>query len=267
MTGLKVTALEAGYQDHPVVRGVSFEVEPGGIFGLIGPNGSGKTTLFRCVCGLKRPWKGAIALGDEDISRIPRKRLARIAAFIPQIHTVDFPYTVEEYVLMGRYPYRGRLSPFTREDHAVVAETMETLQIGHVRRERIQRLSGGEMQRVFLACGLVQRPEILLMDEPTTHLDIGHQVRLLGMLRDLSRDTGLTVLVTLHDLNMAALFCTSLALLDHGLIHAQGTADEVLTRENIERVYGVRSEVGRDPFHNRPHVYFLNSGEREDVRS
>lgn len=267
MKGLTVTELNVGYQNRSVVKSVSFEVTPRNIFGLIGPNGSGKTTLFKCMCGLLRPWDGTIKLGEEDISNISRRRLARIAAFIPQIHTVSFPYTVEEYVLMGRYPYRGRLSPFTREDHVIVDETMEMLQIDHVKTQHIQHLSGGEMQRVFLACGLVQRPEILLMDEPTTHLDIGHQIRLLNMLRDLSRETGLTVLITLHDLNMAGLYCTSLALLDNGVIHARGTADEVLTRENIEHVYGVHTEVGRDPYINRPHVYFLNSHEREEARS
>ena len=258
MTGLTAECLKAGYQDHPVVNGVSFEVAPRSIFGLIGPNGSGKTTLFKCICGLLKPWSGTIRLGEDDISRIPRRRLARVAAFIPQIHTVPFPYTVEEYVLMGRYPHRGRMSAFTGEDRAIVDETMEMLRIDHVRHQRIQRLSGGEVQRVFLACGLVQRPEILLMDEPTTHLDIGHQVRLLNMLHTLSRETGLTVLVTLHDLNLAGMYCTSLALLDNGRIHARGTPDEVLTRDNIEHVYRVRSEVARDPHLNRPHVYFLD---------
>ncbi|MCU0576007.1 MAG: ABC transporter ATP-binding protein [Desulfobacterota bacterium] len=257
MTGLTATELKAGYQDHQVVHGVSFEVAPRTIFGLIGPNGSGKTTLFKCLCGLLKPWGGTIRLGPEDISRIPKRRLARTAAFIPQIHAVTFPYTVEEYVLMGRYPHRGRMSAFTREDKAIVEETMETLEIAHVRRQCIQRLSGGEMQRVFLACGLVQKPEILLMDEPTTHLDIGHQVRLLTMLSELSQAGGLTVLVTLHDLNLAGLYCSSLALLDHGLIHAHGSPGEVLTRDNIEHVYKVRTEVGRDPYLNRPHVYFM----------
>ncbi|HPI93070.1 MAG TPA: ABC transporter ATP-binding protein [Deltaproteobacteria bacterium] len=261
MTGLTALDLKAGYQDHAVVSGVSFEVAPRTVFGLIGPNGSGKTTLFKCMCGILRPWEGTIRLGGEDVSRIPRRRLARIAAFIPQIHSVTFPYTVEEYVLMGRYPHRGRMSAFTREDRSIVDETMEMLQIAHVRRQRLQRLSGGEMQRVFLACGLVQKPEILLMDEPTSHLDIGHQVRLLTMLRRLSQETGLTVLITLHDLNLAGLYCTSLALLDNGLIHAQGSPEEVLTRDNIEQVYKVRSQVARDPFFNRPHVYFLDSRE------
>jgi len=267
MTGLTAERIRAGYQDRPVVDDVSFEVEPRSIFGLIGPNGSGKTTLFKCMCGLLRPFSGTIRLGGEDVSRIPRRRLARMAAFIPQVHAVTFPYTVEEYVLMGRYPHRGRLSAFTREDHAIVDETMEMLRIDHVRRQRIQRLSGGEMQRVFLACGLVLRPEILLMDEPTAHLDIGHQVRLLTMLRTLSAERGLTVLVTLHDLNLAGLYCTSLALLDRGRIHARGTPGEVITRDTIEHVYGLRSQVACDPYLNRPHVYFLGSCERENGES
>jgi iron complex transport system ATP-binding protein len=261
VTGLVAQDLTAGYQDHRVIEGVSFAVEPGSVFGLIGPNGSGKTTLFRCLSGLLKPWSGTVRLAGEDIARIPRRRLARLAAFIPQIHSVAFPYTVEEYVLMGRYPHRGRTAAFTAQDREVVEETMALLDIAEVRDKRIQRLSGGEMQRVFLAGGLVQRPEILLMDEPTTHLDITHQVRLMTLLGDLSARSGLTVLVTLHDLNMAGLYCTSLALLHQGRIHAMGRPEEVLSRDNIEHVYQVRSEVGPDPYLNKPHVYFL--GEKD----
>ncbi len=113
------------------------------------------------------------------------------------------------------------------------------------------------MQRVFLACGLAQKPEILLMDEPTTHLDIGHQIRLLDLVKGLSVNYGLTVLVTLHDLNLAGLYCTSIALMDHGRIHAQGSPDEVLTEENIEHVYRTRVKVGKDPVLHKPHIFFV----------
>ncbi len=257
MNGLTVEGLVVGYQVRPVVDGVSFTVDAGSIFGLIGPNGSGKTTLFKCICALMKPWRGKVFLGDEDISLMPKKKLARKAAFIPQIHTATFPYTVEEYVLMGRYPYRGRMMPFTKADRLIVEETLETLDLAEVKTQRIQRLSGGEMQRVFLACGLAQRPEILLMDEPTTHLDIGHQMRLLDLVKDLSQTSGLTVLVILHDLNLASLYCTSIALMDNGLIHAQGSPEEVLIRKNIEHVYRTRVEVGKDPVSFKPHIFFV----------
>ena len=257
MTGLRVENLTAGYQDHPVVDGVSFAVNPGGIFGLIGPNGSGKTTLFKCIYGLMKPWQGKIFLGDENLFTMPRKKLAQKAAFIPQIHSLSFPYTVEEYVLMGRYPHRGRMMPFTLADRQIVEDTLTLLDLTGVRAQRIQRLSGGEMQRVFLACGLAQKPEILLMDEPTTHLDIGHQIRLLDLVTGLSGNYGLTVLVTLHDLNLASLYCTSIALMDHGRIHAQGSPEEVLTAENIEHVYRARVKVGKDPVLLKPHIFFV----------
>jgi iron complex transport system ATP-binding protein len=262
MTGLRVENLTAGYQDHPVVDGVSFTVNPGGIFGLIGPNGSGKTTLFKCICALMKPWGGKVFLGDEDIGSMPKKKIAKKAAFIPQIHAVSFPYTVEEYVFMGRYPHRGRMMPFTPSDRRIVEETLTMLDLTEVRAQRIQRLSGGEMQRVFLACGLAQKPEILLMDEPTTHLDIGHQIRLLDLVKGLSGNNGLTVLVTLHDLNLASLYCTSIALMDHGRIHAQGSPEEVLTAANIEHVYRARVEVGKDPVLLKPHIFFV-PGQKE----
>jgi len=254
---LSVKDLTAGYQDRPVVDGVSLAVEQGGILGLIGPNGSGKTTLFKCISGLMKPWSGSMSLGGEDIRTMPKRKLARKAAFIPQIHSVSFPFSVEEYVLMGRYPHRGRMMPFTGEDHRVVDETLEMLDLVEVRTKHIQQLSGGEMQRVFLACGLAQKPEILLMDEPTTHLDIGHQVRLLDLVKGLARTSGLTVLVTLHDLNLAGLYCTSTALLDHGRIHAQGSPEEVLTAENILHVYRTKVEVGQDPVSSKPHIFFV----------
>jgi iron complex transport system ATP-binding protein len=257
MTGLRVENLTAGYQDHRVVDGVSFAVNPGGIFGLIGPNGSGKTTLFKCICALMKPWGGAVFLGDEDIGAMPKKKIAQKAAFIPQIHSLSFPYTVEEYVLMGRYPHRGRMMPFTLADRQIVEETLTMLDLTEVRAQRIQRLSGGEMQRVFLACGLAQKPEILLMDEPTTHLDIGHQVRLLDLVKGLAGNYGLTVLVTLHDLNLASLYCTSIALMDHGRIHAQGSPEEVLNAQNIEQVYRARVEIGKDPVLLKPHIFFV----------
>jgi iron complex transport system ATP-binding protein len=257
MIGLRVENLTAGYQDHPVVDGVSFAVNPGGIFGLIGPNGSGKTTLFRCIYGLMKPWQGNVSLGDEDLFTMPRKKLAQKAAFIPQIHSLSFPYTVEEYVLMGRYPHRGRMMPFTQADRQIIEETLTLLDLTEVKAQPIQRLSGGEMQRVFLACGLAQKPEILLMDEPTTHLDIGHQVRLLDLIKSLSGNYGLTVLVTLHDLNLASLYCTSIALMDHGRIHAKGSPEEVLTAQNIEHVYRARVEAGKDPVLLKPHIFFV----------
>jgi iron complex transport system ATP-binding protein len=257
MIGLNVKDLTAGYQGRVVVDGITFSIEQGSIFGLIGPNGSGKTTVFKCISGLLKQWGGSVFLGDEEVSSMPKKKIARKAAFIPQIHAVSFPYTVEEYVLMGRYPHRGRLMPFTPEDHQIVDETIEMLDLAAVRTQRIQRLSGGEMQRVFLACGLAQKPEILLMDEPTTHLDIGHQIRLLDMVKERSLSGGLTVLVTLHDLNLAGLYCTSIALMNHGRIQAQGNPEKVLTSENIEHVYNARVEVGIDPISLKPHIFFM----------
>ena len=202
MTGLTAERIRAGYQDRPVVDDVSFEVEPRSIFGLIGPNGSGKTTLFKCMCGLLRPFSGTIRLGGEDVSRIPRRRLARMAAFIPQVHAVTFPYTVEEYVLMGRYPHRGRLSAFTREDHAIVDETMEMLRIDHVRRQRIQRLSGGEMQRVAIGRALINHPRIILADEPTGNLDSATSQMIFELFEELNRQ-GMTLIIVTHNLELA----------------------------------------------------------------
>lgn len=257
MTGLRIEGLTAGYQKLPVVKDVSLEAATGKISGIIGPNGSGKTTLFKCICGLIRPRGGRVLLGGQDISRIPRRRFAQTAAFIPQSQVIPFPFTVEEYVLMGRYPHRGRVMPFSPDDRRVVKETLAMLDLTELKDHQIQRLSGGEVQRAILAGGLAQKPEIILMDEPTSHLDIGHQVRLLSLLKGLSENSGLTVLIILHDLNLASAYCDALALMDDGRVFSQGSPAEVLTEENIGQVYRTPVVVGTDPVIGRPHVYFI----------
>jgi iron complex transport system ATP-binding protein len=256
MTGLNVEALTAGYQKRPVLKGLSLEVVPGKISGIIGPNGCGKTTLFRCICGMVRPWSGSIRVGGEDIRQVSGRKLARLAAFIPQLQGMPFPFTVEEYVLMGRYPHRGRLMPFSREDRRIVEETLDMLDLLELKGQQVQRLSGGEMQRVFLAGGLAQKPEILLMDEPTSHLDIGHQVRLLDLIGDLTVSSGLTVLIILHDLNLASAYCEKVALMAEGTILSQGSPEDVITEKNIEQAYRTPVDVGKDPVTARPFIFF-----------
>jgi iron complex transport system ATP-binding protein len=182
---------------------------------------------------------------------------ARKAAFIPQLQVAPFPFTVEEYVLMGRYPHRGRVMPLTNDDRRIVDETLAMLDLTALKDQQIQRVSGGELQRVFLAGGLAQKPEILLMDEPTSHLDIGHQVRLLGLLKRLSERSGLTVLVILHDLNLASAYCETLTLLENGMVYAHGSPEEVLTAENIEQVYRTPVASRINPVTGRPHIFFI----------
>jgi iron complex transport system ATP-binding protein len=257
---LTVEHVTAGYEKDPIISDITFGIMKGGIFGIIGPNGAGKTTLFKTVSKILKPWKGVIRYGGDDLTKISHKMYARKVSVIPQFRTAPPPFTVEEFVSMGRYPHGGRLSRFAPEDRRIVEENLRRLNLEHFRNKRMNTLSGGEMQRVFLAQGLAQSPELILMDEPTSHLDITHKIRILDVISLLSRETGLTALIVLHDLNLASAYCDRLAMMKHGRIHAMGTASEVLTEERIMEVYETPVRIGEDPALLKPHIFFLPQG-------
>lgn len=261
MMHLLVQNLTAGYGKIPVLQDITLDIPRTCLYGVIGPNGAGKTTLFKCLSGTLRPWKGSVLYNGEDIRTLPRRRMAQKAAYIPQFQWVPFPYTVEEFVLMGRYPHRGRFSPIGKKDLEILEETLTTLDISKYRKRSLHTLSGGELQRVFLAQGLTQRPELLLMDEPTSHLDLGHQVHLLDMLRSLRDTQGLTIVLILHDLNIASVYCDAVALMSSGGVYAQGTPDDVITGDILEQVYKTRVFVGTDPLGSRPHIFLIPGGQ------
>jgi ABC-type cobalamin/Fe3+-siderophores transport system ATPase subunit len=254
---LRVEHVTLGYEKNPVIRDISFGVPDGSVYGIIGPNGAGKTTLFKTLSRIRKPWQGTVSYKGSDIGGMSRREFARMVAVIPQFRSVPPPFTVQEFVSMGRYPHGGRLSRLDGEDRKIIEEAMERLNVGGFRHKLVSSLSGGEMQRVFLAQGLAQRPELILMDEPTAHLDIGQKIRTLDLLRSLSKGGGLTALVILHDLNLAGMYCDYIVMMAQGGIHASGKPEEVLTGKHISEVYGTLARVERDPATSRPHIYFL----------
>ena len=260
MDVLRAEGITLGYGKTPVLRDVTFGVPGGSVFGIIGPNGAGKTTLFKALSRLVKPWKGMVSYRGTDIGGIPRRQFARKVAVIPQFRSVPPPFTVSEFVSMGRYPHVGRLSRQGREDERIVAEAMEFLDVAGFGHKLVSSLSGGEMQRVFLAQGLAQGPELILMDEPTAHLDIGQKIRALDLMKSLSRGGRLTTLVILHDLNLAGMYCDRLIMMHRGVIHAEGTPEEVLTGKHIAEVYGMPVRVGLDAATSKPHIFFLPQG-------
>jgi len=257
MSILTVERVTAGYEKAPVIRDLTFAVPGGGITGVVGPNGAGKTTLFRTISRILKPWSGTVRFRGDDISGMPRREFARRVAVIPQFRMIPPPFTVEEFVSLGRYPHIGRLSPLKQQDRRIIAKILELLGLAHIRTRKVNALSGGEMQRAYLAQGLVQTPELLLMDEPTAHLDISQKIRVLDLIDSLSETVGLSVLVILHDLNLASGYCNRVLMLEKGEIRAAGTPEEVLTRRTIEEVYRTPVRVGKDPMTARPHIYFL----------
>ena len=187
---LRVNNLVCGYERKEVLKKVSFSVEEGSFLGIIGPNGSGKTTLFRAITRVLRPYRGEIFYKEKAISRIPRRELAREVAVLPQALSITFSYSVEEFVLMGRFPYLGRLEKAKDVDLKIVEKAMSLADVQPLRGRMISELSGGEKQRAILAQALAQEPKLLLLDEPTSHLDIGHQIEILDLVRSEERRVG-----------------------------------------------------------------------------
>ncbi|MGC4796473.1 ABC transporter ATP-binding protein [Micromonospora saelicesensis] len=222
-----------------ILAGVALTAEPGATVGLLGPNGSGKSSLLRLLAGLARPESGRVLLDDVAVDAIPRRALARRIAVVTQQVATDVEMSALEVVLLGRTPYRPRLAGVGAADLELARRALAEAGLAGFEQRRWSSLSGGERQRVDLARALVQEPDLLLLDEPTNHLDIRHQLDLLRFLAE----SASTVVVTLHDLNLAAQHCDRLVLLYGGRVVAAGTPVEVLTTSRIEQVYQVRTDV------------------------
>jgi iron complex transport system ATP-binding protein len=237
--------LRFDYGRGPVLRGVGLAVAPGEIVGVIGPNGSGKTTLVRLLAGVLRPAGGRVTLAGRPLDALSRRDVARRLAVVPQDSAVEFPFTALEVVLMGRAPHLPPLAFPRARDLDVARRAMGALDVGALEGRALAELSGGERQRVLLARALAQEPAVLLLDEPTTHLDLRHQTGIYDTVRERVRRDGMAVLSVLHDLNLAALYCDRLLLLAGGRIAAGGTPGEVLVAPLLEAAYGVPVHVAR----------------------
>jgi len=233
------------------IRDLSFSVGAGEIFGVIGPNASGKTTLIRLLSKVLVPARGEIFLAGERLSGLSRASVARRVAVVPQDVPSGFPYTVEELVLMGRFPHAPGRFFESDEDAREAREAMAAAAVLELRGEALDRLSGGERQRVMLARALCQHAPLLVLDEPTAHLDLRHQAECVGLLRRLNRGAGLSIVLISHDLNLAAELCDRLLLLRSGMAVRVGSADAVLEEPTLESVYGCRVVVDKHPASRR----------------
>jgi iron complex transport system ATP-binding protein len=257
MTGAAVEAqeLRCRYGAVEALRGVSLSVAAGEFVGVLGPNGSGKSTLVKALSRVLRPASGRVLLDGADVWRLGPRAVARKVAVVPQDAPAPFDFTALEVVLMGRSPHLSRLAAEGVEDLRIAREAMERTDTWAFAGRPITQLSGGERQRVTLARALAQEPRLLLLDEPTSHLDLGYQMETLERLAALNAESGTTLLAVLHDLNLAAAFCARVVLLSEGRIVADGSPDAVLTQERLRDVYRVEVLVLPDPVHGRPHVY------------
>jgi iron complex transport system ATP-binding protein len=243
MTGLAATAVTASYGPRIVLRDCSFALDSGEIVAIVGPNGAGKSTLLRILAGLLRPTAGRVSLDGQDLAALSRSEVARRIAVVPQIFDTLFPFTVREVVGLGRTARLGAFGRASSSDVAAVERAISELELEALAGRRIDRLSGGERQRAVLAMALAQETAVLLLDEPTVHLDPGHQLATLGLLRELGTRRQLAVCAVLHDLNLASTFASRIVALADGRIVREGTPFEVLDADLVRAVFGDGLEV------------------------
>ena len=256
-TILNIQNLCCGYPKFKL-SDIQFEIPKGSFAGIIGPNGSGKTTLFRAITGTLNLISGKILLNDKNLRTLtPRMRAQNIAIVSQFIEAGEI--SVEDYVLMGRIPYHSRFSFFeSEEDFRIARQYMEMTDTWQFKDRLMSELSGGEQQLAAIARALTQQPELLLLDEPTSHLDITHQVHILNVLQQLNQELGLSVLMVIHDLNLASEYCDRLILVNQGKVHMQGTPEEVLTFQNIEDVYQTVVVTQNNPLSGKPAVFLAS---------
>ena len=240
---LTVSSLTFSYPQKEVLTGIDFTAQSGEVLGVIGPNGSGKTTLLKCLRLALRPQDGTIKLNHKSIMEWSRSKLARFFAVVPQSPVISFPFSVLDIVMMGRTPHMTRFQREGRNDFDIVREAMRLTSVDHLYDRPVSELSGGETQRVIISRALAQQPHILLLDEPTSQLDINHQIEVMKLVQDLAKSKGILIILISHDLNLSMRYCDKLLLLNDGEVYAHGTPTEVLTPEAIRKVYGVEAQV------------------------
>lgn len=233
---------------RPVLHDVSLDIAPGARLGILGPNGSGKTTLLKLLAGILSPASGSVTLDDVPLARLSRRAIAQRVAMVPQETHPAFEYTVLELVLMGRYPHLGAFEVESAADVAIAHASLAATGTGAFAARLFSTLSGGEKQRVVIASALAQQARVLLLDEPTASLDPAYQLEIAELLRALHRERGIALVLSTHDLNLAAAVCDRLVLVRDGRVIASGPTDEVLTGERIAALYGIDAEVR---FHER----------------
>ncbi len=243
---LNVNDLRFSYSKKEILKGVSFKAERGEVVGILGQNGCGKTTLLRCINASLTPNSGNVMLDGEDVKSLSKKEIARKMAFVTQTTNITFPFTVYETVMMGRYPRIGSIDTETDSDINIVYNAMKdtgTLQFAD---RGINELSGGERRRVLIARALTQEPEVLLLDEPTLHLDINHQFDLMELISKLAKEKKLLILIVTHDIILASRYCDKMILFESGKIHQMGKTADVASPGNFREIFEIDSEISQD---------------------
>ena len=252
---IEVRGLKYSYNRYMVLDGVDLDVREGEILGILGPNGCGKTTLLKNLNKNLTPAGGCVMLDGTDLDTMVKRDIAKSVAVVPQTNEIRFSFSVREIVAMGRMPFQSMMGGETREDSRIVDDAIEKVGLSAMKDRHINTMSGGERQRVMIARALAQTPKILLMDEPTLHLDINTQFEALDLVHDLSRESDLTVVIVSHDLPMVARYCDKIAMIHDHRVMCCGTPEEVLTPDNMRTVFNVDAELGIDSKNGLRTVY------------
>jgi iron complex transport system ATP-binding protein len=258
---LALQNVSAGYAGRPMLQDIAVDIAAGEFMGIIGPNGSGKTTLLRVISGVLPARQGEVWLAGHRLREMGRRDVAKRVAHLLQDHAPGPAFSVRDVVLMGRSPHLSRFGRETGRDLAIVERAMDLADVSHIADRPITQISGGERQRAFIAMCLAQQPQVLLLDEPTSHLDIGCQLSILNLIGNRNRRTRMTVVAVFHDLNLAAEYCDRLLLLKGGRVAALGAPADVLTLETIRSVYGVTVALERNPLSGK--TWVLVAGGRQ----
>lgn len=254
---LEMNEVSYGIDGTRILDNVNLKVGEGEFIGMIGPNGSGKSTSLNCMAGLITPTEGDVTLYDRAITQMARREISQRMGVVKQEQPVNFDFSVWEIVMMGRSPHKQLLEGDTIEDDQIVLSALEQVNCKKMSDRAFRTLSGGEKQRVLIARCLAQQADLILMDEPTNHLDVRFKLQVMDLVSELD----VTVFMTLHDLNLAALYCDRIYVIHEGKIHAEGTVYEVMEASLLEEVFGRRAQVEIHPETNRPHVIFFPNGD------
>lgn len=254
MHPLTLNNIHFAYDDKTLIDNLSLEIQAGKLTVILGPNGSGKTTLIKLMSKVLTAQSGQVAMYGQDMTQMIQKNISQTLAIVPQNTAVEFEFSVEEIVAMGRYPHLKRFAKEGQNDQRIIENAMKSTDVYRLKDRAITALSGGEVQRVIIARALAQEPKILILDEPISHLDIQHQLDLLQLVKSLSVNHQMTVVMILHDLNYAMSFADQVILMHDGAIAAQGQPTEVLTATQIKHVYGVDTCIVKHPTTGKNHI-------------
>ncbi|WP_394939670.1 ABC transporter ATP-binding protein [Psychromicrobium sp. YIM B11713] len=257
---LRAEGVSLGYERRLIIEGLSIDIAPGAVTAIIGPNGCGKSTLLRGLGRLLKPSAGEVQLDGKPIGSISTRQVATRLSILPQNPSAPAGLTVSDLVSRGRHPRQRWYQQFSRADESVIREALEATDIADLAEVPIEELSGGQQQRAWISMVLAQQSEILLLDEPTTYLDLAHQVEVLQLVSRLNRELGRTIVMVLHDISLAARYADHMVAMKGGRIVASGTPAEVVTEEHLLEIFGLEASVVTEPMAGRPHVIPLTTG-------